>query len=1381
MARIIKPPYFESVVNDGEKRLLDFLQVNLPDSYILIPNIELAATNTRNNRTQYWEYDLVVVAPHAIFNIENKDWKGRIEGDDSYWYLNDRQRPNPLKTCRLKSSILAAKLKEHEYLWGKAWVQSMVTLSYHNIMPPYLMQEAGKITFQLDEKLIRFLSDASLLEKREDDIADIQKEIANFLIGNQSKKSNKEKKEVAGFDVLEILQQEPNYTEYLVKLKGLNTAVKKRVKEYALQVSGLSAEELKQRESRIRNQYVALASMKAKPFILNVEFRIDEENHMFYEISDFLDENSLRSEAKHKTFTFQEKLNIIRNIMTALKEAHHVNIFHRDINPDNVFLHGGYAYLGNFGKSYFADDDRQGYTVMATINEMNATAYHPLELTVGDASRASDIYSLGVLVYWLFTDREPFKTPYDLDKMGGQLTPDKLPSAINASLPKWLDELCNKTILIDDLKRIDSIDELEQFIESALKEAESNHTNKKEVPKQSLPSKDTYDLKEGDRIGDYTIYKILGKGGYSRVFKVKHTLQGQEYTLKLFHESVNVASVKDEYNSLIQLEHPNIVKFVWNGTVDTGQFYTLTEYLEGENLSMYTRTDARLPVKRVFQVAKNILDALVVMQEQDKPILHRDIKPQNIIWDKELRFVLIDFNVASFAEDNKDFVGTNPYLAPDLIKEGYKVHWDLSADTFALGITLYELICKQHPWAPGKMPLVSKKPNEIKEIEPRISKAFGDFVMKAIQTNGQERFSSAQEMLDALKAIGEEGILEDIHGKSGTTDDGYHDQDYIKYINSLFSQSRHGNAGTRSSAEFNKYENRTYTPTKLDQQLIPAVLDGQYKLLIVTGNAGDGKTAFMRKIEENDFITDLVRYKHKNGARFKINGTTFESNYDGSQDEDEKANNEVLESFFAPFEHLDNYTQASEGRVIAINEGRLVEFLSTSSKYTQLANTIETYFYKEGHHELPDGLMIINLNLRSVVAKNNENASLFRQQIKTLTDKSLWSKCSGCQQAGHCFIKYNVESFNDTSGGDEVITRMEWLLRTAILKRERHITIRDLRSMISFMLTRDYTCDDIERLYENSKENLEQYWENYYFNITDAEVVDGGSSDRLIPLLRETDIGEVAIPDQDRELFFGRHDLKDYLEFSERTKNLIDTFNENKIWVPAHEQTGPTIKRIKTIQKNFIRHQYFEGKATLLNVFTDDGQDHEGNTFLMPSYMRRLPYHSVFKFVQVLSKGDLENKIKTSISRAISINEGCDHPAIDQKYLVLSSTEVKDPFSNSFRLFALDDFELFVSRTDHLVRYLEYEPDSLIFRHKEQNHIKLTISLDLYEMLYFIQQGFSPSLNDLRGKFIEMIIFKNMLENLNYHEVVLSSKDNLKFYSINRNERNQLIIQTMEF
>lgn len=1380
MAKIIVPPYFDSVVNAGEKRLLDYLQVNLPDSYYLVPNVELASTNPRNNRTQYWEYDLLIVTPHAIYNVENKDWKGRIEGDDNYWYVNDNQRQNPLKTGRQKTAVLASKLKEQDSSWAKAWVQNMVTLSYPNTYVPTLWQEAGKLTFQLNEQLINYLNEPQQVGKSKDDIADIYKDIVKFLDGSQSKKRPDEKREVVGYEILEILQQEPNFTEYLVKPKGVTSSIRKRVKEYSLQVAGLSQPELQKREETIKNQYKALHKIKAKPFILNVEFKIDEENHQFYEISDFLDENSLRAEARSKTFTFQEKLSIIRNVMAALKEAHKENIFHRDINPDNIYMSSGYAYLGNFGKSYFTDHNQQGYTVMATINESNATPYHPLELTVGDASRASDIYSLGVLIYWLFTGEEPFKTPYDLDKMGGKLPADKLPTSLNKALPKWLDELCHKTILTDDLQRIDSIEQVTKFIEDALKENDSEVPSKRTTNTTTTQPADIYELKVGDKIGDFVIHQILGKGGYSRVFKVKHQLQGKYYALKLFHESVNANSVIDEYNALVGLEHHNIVKFVWNGETPNGQFYTLMEFLEGENLSTYSRTDAKLPIYRVYQIAKDILSALVSMQSLDKPILHRDVKPQNIIWDNEKRFVLIDFNVASFVDDNQDFVGTNPYLAPDLIADGYKVNWDKSADTFALGITLYELICKQYPWTPKKMPVLSIDPVNPKEFEPRISDAFAQFLSRAINPRSAMRFSNAQEMLDALLAIGEDDILQETQTVSPTIETTDEEGNFIKYINSLYSQSKRGNFGTRASENISEYDRLTYTPSKLDKKLLPDILDGKYKLLIITGNAGDGKTAFIKRIEHDKSVTALNIHDHKNGARFKINGVQFESNYDGSQDEDQRANNEVLENFFKPFAELSNYNESNEGRIIAINEGRLVEFLKTTRKHKTLHDTIENYFYNEGHHELPSGLMIINLNLRSVAAQDNQEPSLFRSQLKALTQKDLWAKCETCPLASKCFIKYNVDSFNDSASGEEIITRMEWLLRTASLKRELHITMRDLRSFIAFTLTRDHECSDIEQLVKASENKPESYWQYYYFNITNPAVNDSGNQDRLIKLLRETDIGEVAIPDKDRDLFFGQHEANEYLEFSDREFTLIHEFTNNKIWVPAHEQDGTLIKRIRVIQKIFIRHQYFEGKSELLSVengYVPATSETEEAKF--PSYLLRLPYHSVFKFVKVLSKGDESTNTKASISRAISLNEGCDNPGIDKDHLVLASTDIRDPYSKSFRLFDLNDFELFVNRTDHLVKYLEYEPDSLTFRHKTEKHIKLTISLDLYEMLYFIQQGFSPSLNDLRGKFIELIIFKNLLENLTYKEVVVTS-DNLEFFRISKDEQSRLYIEPME-
>src|SRR5690606_12186780 len=116
-----------------------------------------------------------------------------------------------------------------------------------------------------------------------------------------------------------------------------------------------------------------------------------------------------------------------------------------------------------------------------------------------------------------------------------------------------------------------------------------------------------------------------------------------------------------------------------------------------------------------------------------------------------------------------DFVGTIPYLAPDQIVDNYKVNWDLSTDTFALGVTLYELLCKQYPWHPSKTPMASRLPNNPKEIEPRISDKFASFLLKSIATDASERFQNAQEMFDALIAI-EDQILEDIIPETRSTD-----------------------------------------------------------------------------------------------------------------------------------------------------------------------------------------------------------------------------------------------------------------------------------------------------------------------------------------------------------------------------------------------------------------------------------------------------------------------------------------------------------------------------------------------------------------------------------------------------------------------------------
>lgn len=282
--------------------------------------------------------------------------------------------------------------------------------------------------------------------------------------------------------------------------------------------------------------------------------------------------------------------------------------------------------------------------------------------------------------------------------------------------------------------------------------------------------------------------------------------------------------------------------------------------------------------------------------------------------------------------------------------------------------------------------------------------------------------------------------------------------------------------------------------------------------------------------------------------------------------------------------------------------------------------------------------------------------------------------------------------------------------------------------------------------------------------------------------MQETDIGEVAVPNLDRELFFTFHQEKDYLEFAEREANLLEIFNQNKSFVPAHELDVNLISEIREKHKSFIRHQYFEAKFFNLVTEVVELEEEEGlmKKINKPAYLLRIPYKSVFEFVNILRADKLNESIMQSISRAISLNEGCNNKTLDMKNLVISSSEVKDHKGKSFKLFPLKDFELMINKTDHLTKYLEYESDSLTFRNKVHTHIALTISLDLYEMLYFIHKGFSPSLNDMKGKFIELLVFKNLLENLNYNEIVVTP-DNKEFFSVKKDNFNKITIKKIDY
>jgi hypothetical protein len=172
--------------------------------------------------------------------------------------------------------------------------------------------------------------------------------------------------------------------------------------------------------------------------------------------------------------------------------------------------------------------------------------------------------------------------------------------------------------------------------------------------------------------------------------------------------------------------------------------------------------------------------------------------------------------------------------------------------------------------------------------------------------------------------------------------------------------------------------------------------------------------------------------------------------------------------------------------------------------------------------------------------------------------------------------------------------------------------------------------------------------------------------------------------------------------------------------------------------------------------------------------VNRLPYGNINDFKKILQDDQAAQKqAKVQIVYAISLSEGCRERGLAQGNICISAD--KDPRWDSFRLFPEKDFQLKVPHLGELGRYLEHTPDRFLLEHHQDKTVILEINLDMFELLKYMALGFNPSLNDLHGKYIELIIFKNTLEHLPYRSIVLS-EDLQSFYQIRADENNKLIL-----
>ena len=286
------------------------------------------------------------------------------------------------------------------------------------------------------------------------------------------------------------------------------------------------------------------------------------------------------------------------------------------------------------------------------------------------------------------------------------------------------------------------------------------------------------DYVAGDVIdGRFEILDLLGQGGFSKVYHVRDEVEGEERALKLFDNAAGYEAVRREIGALRKVHHPNVVDVFWADKTHVGDWYLITEYIHGESLDEYATGKKHLRDREAVDVALDIIDALIAihpdftrlnelshknregglseseyeewMEIQDKGLVHRDIKPLNVMLTRS-GAKLLDFNIASRVGDPVHTQsGTPPYQAPD----ADLTRWDVSTDLFAVGVLLYELLCEGHHPYSGSKPMVGEQVIDPRTIRPDLPSAPAEFLLQACAPERGQRFSTAAEMKTELREI----------------------------------------------------------------------------------------------------------------------------------------------------------------------------------------------------------------------------------------------------------------------------------------------------------------------------------------------------------------------------------------------------------------------------------------------------------------------------------------------------------------------------------------------------------------------------------------------------------------------------------------------------
>ncbi len=271
----------------------------------------------------------------------------------------------------------------------------------------------------------------------------------------------------------------------------------------------------------------------------------------------------------------------------------------------------------------------------------------------------------------------------------------------------------------------------------------------------------------GQQLGNYRLLRFLGRGGFAEVYLGEHIYLKSHAALKVLHtllKDQDAEAFLKEAQTLVLLTHPHIVR-VLDFAVEDGTPFLVMEYAPQGTLRQRHLKDTPLPTETIVRYVQQVASALQFAHEQR--LIHRDVKPENMLLSSRDEVLLSDFGlamlapqslVASTQEMAKPLAGTVLYLAPEQIQGKPRP----ASDQYALGVLVYEWLCGKPPFRGSFYEIVTQHlwqpPPSLHEQVPALSPAIEEVVLRALAKDPKQRFASVHEFATALQRAAQASI-----------------------------------------------------------------------------------------------------------------------------------------------------------------------------------------------------------------------------------------------------------------------------------------------------------------------------------------------------------------------------------------------------------------------------------------------------------------------------------------------------------------------------------------------------------------------------------------------------------------------------------------------